>query len=325
MATYGHTWPALAKQWDSAQLTRQTMAMEEARTAFQNKSRYERASQMFAKVHPGADVPWWFIAAIHYREASFNFDTQLAQGDPLDQISHNVPAGQGPYHGPDAWERATIIALEGKHLQHIVDWSPVEKSLFWWEEYNGEGYRNKGVPSAYVWAGTSVYHSGFFPRDHVWDPTAADPRVGCAAILMCLMQVDPTIKLVRESPTLGTTPAPQPEPPTMPPVPAPMEPQIVLTPEQFEKLQKAAEPMWSALGAWLLKTIFTAAGAAQAGTWGAMLMQALAWLGTVAPLPGMAPPSNTTMAVTGLGSLLVSGLIQMVNRVTQTKPPETKQ
>jgi uncharacterized protein (TIGR02594 family) len=123
------------------------------------------------------------------------------------------------------------------------------------------------------------------------------------------------------------TPAPiEPEPtmPTQPPLlpgPTPMEPQIVLTPEQFAALKKAADPMWAALGAKLISLVFSAAGASQLGIWGTVGLQALSWLGHATPLLGTpAPPSNTAMAVTTLGGLVASAFTQMFNRITQPTP-----
>src|SRR6266850_995656 len=37
------------------------------------------------------------IAVAHEREASQRWDTQLGQGDPLNQVSVHVPAGRGPF------------------------------------------------------------------------------------------------------------------------------------------------------------------------------------------------------------------------------------
>ena len=49
------------------------------------------------------------IAAIHEREASQSWNKQLAQGDPLNQVSTNVPRGMGPFN---TWEEGAIAALQ---------------------------------------------------------------------------------------------------------------------------------------------------------------------------------------------------------------------
>src|SRR6266576_3546423 len=81
-----------------------------------NKARY-------ITVQNKTNAPWPVIAAIHVREASMNFNTQLAQGDPLNQVSIHVPKGQGPYFGKDAWERAALIALEDTGGTKWGDWT----------------------------------------------------------------------------------------------------------------------------------------------------------------------------------------------------------
>jgi len=49
------------------------------------------------------------------------------------------------------------------------------------------------VPSPYLWAGTNQYRSGKYVRDGVYDPSKVDPQLGCAALLMALMELDPNI------------------------------------------------------------------------------------------------------------------------------------
>lgn len=215
MPKYRDRWPTYAKQWDEMQRTRLSMANDAAERILSHKSRYQ-------VVEAKTGVPWWWIGATHYREADLDFGTQLAQGDPLGKVSVNVPRGQGPYFGEDAWERAAVVALEDHHLNKVIDWR-VEKALYWWESYNGWGYFNHGCPSAYVWAGTNQYSGGMYVRDGVWSETAQDRRVGTAPILKCLQEMDPSILLVRETydDSRPMPPAPQLPKPEPKPVPAP--------------------------------------------------------------------------------------------------------
>ena len=157
-------------------------------------------------------VPWHFIAPIHYRESDLDFTTQLAQGDPLGRVSTHVPRGQGPYYGPDAWERAALIALEDTGATKVKDWR-LEKMIYHWEQYNGWGYYNHSVPSPYVWGGTTIQKPGKYVADGKWSPTAVDQQLGCAAILKSLMELDPTIKPARETPAGYVAPQPPPERP----------------------------------------------------------------------------------------------------------------
>lgn len=210
MPTYSSRWPTYAKQWDALEVKRTATARAAATAILTNKARYQRVEELTKKADGAKDgVPWWWIGCAHYRESSLKFDTQLAQGDPLDRVSTHVPAGLGPYYGADAWERAALHILTLKSLHKVLDWR-LEKALYYWEAYNGWGYFNHNIPSAYVWAGTNIARPGMYVADHDWSATTEDPRVGCAAILAILKDLDPTIKLVRETPP-GVEPAP-PEP-----------------------------------------------------------------------------------------------------------------
>lgn len=166
----------LTKNYSS--IVNKILANKERYVAVQNKTR----------------VPWPVIAAIHVREASMSFNTQLAQGDPLNQISIHVPKGQGPYFGKDAWERAALIALEDTGGTKWGDWTAGGWTTFL-EKYNGLGYANKGRPSPYVWAGTNQYTSGKYIADGEYSSTAVDTQPGCANLILALAKLDPSINV----------------------------------------------------------------------------------------------------------------------------------
>jgi len=149
-------------------------------------------------------VPWWFTAIVSEREYGGppHWDRQLGQGDPLHSVSHNDPAGRGPFldhpgdtmPGNDAWTRCCLDALIdcAPHAARWTDWSP-GGTLTIWEEYNGLGYAAHGVPSAYVWSGSDQYVSGKFVADHVYRPGVKDVQEGCAPLLARMMALDPSI------------------------------------------------------------------------------------------------------------------------------------
>lgn len=143
-------------------------------TAPAAKARYQAVS---AKT----GVPWWFIAVVHEREASQNWNTQLGQGDPLNKKSTHVPKGRGPFA---TWEDGAYDALVNcsPFASKNTDWS-VGGALTVLEKYNGLGYYNKGVPSPYIWAGTDQYTSGKYVADGVYDPNTVDRQLGCAGLL----------------------------------------------------------------------------------------------------------------------------------------------
>lgn len=190
MPNYGSLWPTYAKQWDSMTIRPSRLAEFKsiAKRLFDAKGRY-------VNVQNKTGVPWYMIAVIHEREASQNWNTQLAQGDPLHRRSTHVPRGMGPY---DTWEEGALAALKYDGLTKVQDWR-LEKILFHLEQFNGWGYHLHGVPSAYVWAGSTVYTRGKYVADGVWSSGAIDTQPGCAPLIRCLMDLDPTIRPERES------------------------------------------------------------------------------------------------------------------------------
>ncbi len=126
-------------------------------------------------------VPWWFIAVVHEREASQRWDRSLAQGDPWNKKSVNVPAGRGPFK---SWEDAAYDALVNcrPYAARNTDWSP-GGALTMLEKYNGLGYYQMGKPSPYLWAGTNQYVSGKYVRDGVYSASTVDTQLGVAGLL----------------------------------------------------------------------------------------------------------------------------------------------
>lgn len=139
-----------------------------------SKARYQAVEKL-------TGVPWWFIAVTHYRESNQNWNTQLAQGDPLNKKSVHVPAGRGPFK---TWEEGAVDALVNcaPYAARNKDWS-VGGALAMLEKYNGLGYASKGVPSPYLWAGTDQYSKGKYIADGVYSATTVDKQLGVAGIL----------------------------------------------------------------------------------------------------------------------------------------------
>ena len=135
----------------------------------------------YKKVETLTGVPWWFIAVVHYREASQRWNTQLAQGDPLNQKSTHRPQGRGPY---PTWEDGAVDALKNcaPYAAKNTDWS-IGGALALLEQYNGLGYADMGKPSPYLWAGTDQYSQGKYVADGKYDPSVVDHQLGCAGLL----------------------------------------------------------------------------------------------------------------------------------------------
>lgn len=176
---------ANAHRWSVAKLTRNFSAVAKRLADPAAKARYET-------VEKETGVPWFIIAVQHERESSQNWHTQLGQGDPLNRKSVHVPRGEGPF---ETWEEGAVYALVHHYPWGIkpVDWSP-GGALTYLEGFNGPGYANRGLPSPYVWSGTDQYHSGKYIRDGVFAPHVIDEQLGCAGLLIAMMEIDSSIK-----------------------------------------------------------------------------------------------------------------------------------
>jgi lysozyme family protein len=200
--SYGSRWPIHAKQWDA--MTILPARLSEVRQA---AGRLVDAKPRYQAVEKATGVPWTMIAAIHERESSQSWKASLAQGDPWDRVSTHVPRGRGPFR---SWEAAAIDALELDGLTKVIDWR-LEKILYYLELYNGWGYFNHGVPSPYLWGATSIQKPGKYVADGVWSARAVDKQIGCAALIRAMMDLDASIKPIREEgdqPAANLAPAP---------------------------------------------------------------------------------------------------------------------
>lgn len=131
----------------------------------QNKSRYQSVSAQ-------TGVPAELIAAIHWREASGSFNARLHDG--------------GSLSGYSSWEAAAVDALTENSYGNI-NMNDITTWYDFAERYNGLGYRNKGVSSPYVWAGTTNYTSGKYVADGVYDAGYVDQQLGVAVMLKALL------------------------------------------------------------------------------------------------------------------------------------------
>lgn len=176
---------ANVRRWAAAKLTRGPEFTPVAK-------RLVAAKQRYITVSGRTGVPWPFIAVTHQRESSQNWSKSLAQGDPFDRVSTHVPAGRGPFA---TWEDAAYDALVncGPYAARNKDWS-IGGMLSLLERYNGVGYFNRGLPSPYIWSGTDQYSRGKYVRDGVFDPDEVDKQLGCAGLILAMMQIDPSIK-----------------------------------------------------------------------------------------------------------------------------------
>lgn len=172
----------IRKQWDSMQVRPEKSSDVRwcVGRILKNKSRYE-------KLEAATGVRWWFIAVLHGMECGFSFEKWLANGDPLTDETKNVPRGlRVPGEVPPySFDGAAIHIIKAKKLPEVQDWS-LENVLWMAEQFNGLGYRRKGLPSQYVWSFTSVEKPGRYVADGVWDAKTWSGQCGVAAMLVTL-------------------------------------------------------------------------------------------------------------------------------------------
>jgi len=175
---------ANAARWAKARLTRGSEFEKWALKAVANKATYK-------EIERRTGVPWVFVAVTHYRESTMDISKSLAQGDPWNKVSVRVPAGRGPF---SSFADAAVDALVNcaPYAARNRDWS-IEGMLTYLERYNGLGYAMRGLPSAYVWAGTDQYVKGKFVADGKFDANVVDKQLGCAGLILAMMSHDPSI------------------------------------------------------------------------------------------------------------------------------------
>lgn len=171
-----------AARWAKALFTRSTKINAASAKIAANRSRYELVAK-------ATGVPWDVIGVIHYRESSNDFRGVLHNGQRIIGTGKKttlVPKGRGPF---STWEEAAVDALANCHpyLAKNKDWS-LGTTLDKLEAYNGLGYRYKGLPSPYLWAGTDQYVKGKYVADGKFDPNHVDQQLGVAALLMKLRE-----------------------------------------------------------------------------------------------------------------------------------------
>lgn len=154
----------------------------------------------FQNMEAQTGVPWFVIAVIKERESGsdVNFLGNIANGQPWSKVTTIVPKGRGPFI---SWEAAALDALVNcsPYAAKWKDWTP-GGTLTLLEQYNGLGYASRNLPSPYVWSGTDRYIKGKFIADHVFDPEVVDQQLGCAGLLLAMMELDPSVSFVRIPP-----------------------------------------------------------------------------------------------------------------------------
>ncbi|RXT48938.1 peptidoglycan-binding protein [Bradyrhizobium betae] len=162
-----------------------------------------KSKDIYKQIEDKTDVPWWFVAILHSREASFNFNKYLGNGQPLNRMTTIVPKGHGPF---TSFAEGAVDALRHEGFIGARDWG-VARTMFRLEQYNGFGYRGRGINSPYLWSGSNIYgppeqRGGKFVGDGDFSSGEVDKQLGAATILRAMMELDSSINL-DGAPTLG--------------------------------------------------------------------------------------------------------------------------
>lgn len=219
---YRQLWNTLA--FSSADWQKQATAVAQKIVA--NQARYAAAVA-------GMQVPWWFVAVLHCMECSMRFDQHLHNGDPLSGRTVQVPPGR-PTAGapPFTWEVSAHDAIQFERLDRVTDWS-LPSVLFNWHRYNGinNEYKRRGIPTPYLWSGSTHYKKGKYVADGVFDPEFVSRQLGAAVILKALVDLgavtveQPVAPAANPAVTAAAdTPAPPAANPAVAPVAAPPAP-----------------------------------------------------------------------------------------------------
>lgn len=187
---YRDKWPVYAKEINSMAIkpNRVEEFKKYANYAIQHKGTYQ-------EIEKASGVPWYSVAVIHRRENP-SFNSYLGNGDPLNRVTTHVPRGRGPF---PTFVAGALDALHLDGLDKVVPPWPIEKILYFNEVFNGQGYHNMGIPSPYVWGGTTVQRIGKYTSDNHFDPTVWDTQSGTAGILWMIGYLDTTVNFTRES------------------------------------------------------------------------------------------------------------------------------
>jgi uncharacterized protein (TIGR02594 family) len=121
----------------------------------------------YAALAAQVDVPWYFVAVVHQREASGNFSQSVRDG-------HRLPAGL-------SWEDDALAVMQ-EQCGGWHNWS-LPGLLYRLEAYNGFGYRQYQINSPYLWSFATCYTKGKYVGDGEFDPDQVDKQPGTAVIL----------------------------------------------------------------------------------------------------------------------------------------------
>jgi lysozyme family protein len=178
-------------------------------------------ADVYKRVEAATGVPWLVVGLLHLREAGpqdvGKWKGILHNGQAIvgtGRKSTIVPKGVGPFA---TWHEAAVDAIKREGLDKL-DWSKDGPALTAYvsETFNGFGYRQHGIPSPYLWGGSTVQKRGKYVADGKYDASTMDPQIGTMTLLKVAMQITGfTFDGTHAAPT-NTSPGPVAAPPAAP-------------------------------------------------------------------------------------------------------------
>lgn len=155
----------------------------------------------YLEVEAATRVPAQVTAIINDRESGGHLDTYLGNGQKLNRVTTIVPKGRGPFHGPDAFVKGAIDAYKLEKMLGLswYDGSGIPRLGYKVEGFNGFGYRNRGLNSPYLYAGSQLYSRGKYVADGKFDPNYVDTQLGALVIFKRLVQLHPEFALEKHN------------------------------------------------------------------------------------------------------------------------------
>jgi lysozyme family protein len=153
-------------------------------------------SGLYGQISTVFNIPWWVVGILHSMESSCDFDTHLANGDPLSADTVDVPAHIMAQFAPTLsppfkFVDAAIAAL--KEYKDPSGWgslviTDVPSALKFFDQWNGLGEwemtATPGLP--YLFSGSDQYTCGKFQSDGVWNASEVSSQIGAAVIMKAM-------------------------------------------------------------------------------------------------------------------------------------------
>jgi len=143
-----------------------------------------RNAWRYVAVERDTVVPFEVVALIHHLDFGGSLKANMTTGEPWGRRDVN---GNGPWL---SWHSAAVDAMlefRDPHSVFLYSHNVPASWLAALERHNGEGYWARGLPSAYVYAGTNHgVGTGFYGADGRYTEERDAGLVGAAPVIMAI-------------------------------------------------------------------------------------------------------------------------------------------